>query len=855
MQTIQFAKTMKATNYETVNAVDYQGICKYSGAYEYIPDDVPVKLYLDIDIKLNIEKPDDINMCLNDCKGIQNDVIDVLKGYCGELYNEEQIYWGSSHGLISPDKFKISYRVIFNNLVATKAQQKYLVKQLNIQAFETLCKTDIETYYPNGMFDKNPYNDKNQIIRSPYTSKPNENRPMKIENGTFEMSCITAFIPEDAICCNITVPEKMPTVRGEAPGATEGCPINTSIIENGMHLLKKYAGQGQYEHWTKIIWAIKNATNNKELARTFSKLDMKAYDVISFEDLWDNAEIRDDGVGIGTIMSYMMKVDETQTKQILKSFEKENIREQGLKLLQNAIMQPVENKKSIPIIEYNITKQEVSDPYSASIILSKTLKNTLKLCKENWYMLTENNLWKQQKEPTYYILKEFHKYLDFGREELNKKISNCEGEQKKSLIEQLEEWLKLYTYITKSGYLSVLTKNIKTLVCDDDFEDKLDNNPWKLAFKNGILDIKTKTLRPGGILSEDFITKTIPYDYNPVDTTYIKSILKKILNNNDEHLEYYLSVIGFSFIGQPDLEKSIYFMIDKTKGGKGDNGKTFFFDILSHIFPNYVYCSNSSLLDIKNTKVHKQLVKTKGIRLLWLEELPREKNTNAVLMKQIGDGTTIENEIVFGTTELINVMFKMFTLSNHIPKIDPNEEAVYNRYKQISFNSKFDRTGQLTEDKPEQLLFKADTTLSNTIKTMHYNDVISLIVEYAHKYHIRKLPNIPQQFLQDVSEVKAKNDEFGMWFDENCEIVDGGRVAIKLLVKECGMSEKMVKEGMERKGFTYNKELKGIGKDTFGKYYKGGYIGVKYVEPTDEEEPIIQINNEDDTDNEEQSDN
>ena len=45
----------------------------------------------------------------------------------------------------------------------------------------------------------------------------------------------------------------------------------------------------------------------------------------------------------------------------------------------------------------------------------------------------------------------------------------------------------------------------------------------------------------------------------------------------------------------------------------------------------------------------------------------------------------------------------MFVLSNHIPKIDPKETAVYNRYKQISFNSHFDRTGEREEEDPENL--------------------------------------------------------------------------------------------------------------------------------------------------------
>ncbi len=196
--------------------------------------------------------------------------------------------------------------------------------------------------------------------------------------------------------------------------------------------------------------------------------------------------------------------------------------------------------------------------------------------------------------------------------------------------------------------------------------------------------------------------------------------MKKTLNNNDEHLEYYLSIIGFSFIGTPDFEKSIYFMIDKTLNGKGDNGKTFWFDILNTLMPNCVYRSKASLIEKNNTKVHKQLVMTKGKRLVWLEELPKDKQTNAELMKEIGDGKQLENEIMFGTSETLNILFKMFILSNHVPNIDPNESAVYNRYKQVSFNSHFNRRGERTEKDPKKLLFIADSSFGDKIKNEYY---------------------------------------------------------------------------------------------------------------------------------------
>ncbi len=485
---------------------------------------------------------------------------------------------------------------------------------------------------------------------------------------------------------------------------------------------------------------------------------------------------------------------------------------------------------------YFINADDLDDPYKTAVTISNTLKDTLVLCKENWYMLTDNQLWKQQKEPSFYIINELRKYIDESNKKLVHKISQASGEEKDKLIEKSKIYLKAYKTISGSSFLNVLTKYLKTLLADDKFADKLDANKGLLAFQNGIMDLETKTFREG-ILSSDFVTQTIPYDYvkgNESKKMFVKSVLLKILNNNAEHLEYFLSIIGYTFIGSPNLEKSIYFCVDKTDKACGDNGKTFFFDILTALLPNYVYKSKGSLLEEGNTKVHKQLVMMKGKRLVWLDEFGKKKS-NSELMKEIGDGLNIENEVMFGTSETINIMFKLFTLTNNMPIIDPKDTAVYNRYKQISYGSHFDRTGNRVEEDAENLLFIADTSLGDKIKAEYYNEVFDIIIEYANKYYSKKLPSIPIQFIKDTKETQKSNDAFANWFDENCETDVNERVALKAIILQSGLSEKLVKEGMERMGYKYNKELKGIGKDSNGKYYKGGYVGVKLVDIVDEE--------------------
>lgn len=280
-------------------------------------------------------------------------------------------------------------------------------------------------------------------------------------------------------------------------------------------------------------------------------------------------------------------------------------------------------------------------------------------------------------------------------------------------------------------------------------------------------------------------------------------------------------------------EKSIYFCVDKTNFACGDNGKTFIFDILTHLLPNYVYKTKSSFLEENNKKLHKQLVMMKGKRLVWMDEYSRNK-INSELLKEVADGLTSENEVMFGTSETINILFKMFVLTNNLPNIDPRDTAVYNRYKQISYGSHFDRTGTRTEVDEEKLLFIADTSLGDTIKNEYYNEFLHMIVNYAHKFYKNnlKLPSIPNEFLIDAHETKKKNDAFGLWFDDNCEIKEGHNISLKEMAFKSGMSEKNIKEGMERLYFKYDKDLtKGMNKNPLtNKQYKGGFAGCCFSE-------------------------
>ena len=149
------------------------------------------------------------------------------------------------------------------------------------------------------------------------------------------------------------------------------------------------------------------------------------------------------------------------------------------------------------------------------------------------------------------------------------------------------------------------------------------------------------------------MTETIPYNYmssNEEDKQKVRDILFKICNCNEEHLEYYLSILGYSMIGDPEKEKSMYFLI----GNKGNNGKSLIMNTLADIMPNYCKKIDRLTFEEDYKKSHKNLISVKGKRIIFLEELS-EKKLNIELLKEYSDGKNIEVEIVYGTTEKINI--------------------------------------------------------------------------------------------------------------------------------------------------------------------------------------------------------
>ena len=423
----------------------------------------------------------------------------------------------------------------------------------------------------------------------------------------------------------------------------------------------------------------------------------------------------------------------------------------------------------------------------------------------------------ETKEPSHIIVQMIHKHIDYSIQiKINERTKTEDAEQQKNITDEISKYSKMYSEVDKSGFYSMITKHLKTILYDSEFYYKLDNNPYKIAFLDGIYDVRENKFNKD-YSDYDYITKTIPFKYNEPSqeqTEFVKNVIYKICNCNQSHMDYYLGVMGQALLGDAELEKALYFCV----GVGGNNGKTLILEALADVMPNYVSKIERKTFEKGYTKAHKHLAGTKGKRIVYVEELST-KEQEIELLKEIADGKNVKNEIMFGTDELINIMFKLVFLSNCQANMKV-DGGIGNRYRQLCHSSKFNK--ETTEDNYETLDFVQDKSLAGLLKGEYKHALIKIFLEAGHLYTKTKTLIIPDEFEEAIANTLEANDEIKMWFNDNCEYGEDFKCSKKELEDAISKPFREIQNEIQRiTNLKYNRGL------TFGKSNRGGWKGFR----------------------------
>lgn len=613
-QIIKYAIGMDTMMVKPINAVKYEQKCRElkTNCFEMIPDDIPVKLYFDVDIKNTVENGPDL---MQESDRLLQGVVDYLNA---KFENAELAIGTSNSPSFIPYKqseaiSKLSFRIVINNYTALKRHQKLIAEQLNRDSSQIMDGEDLEMHYPNGVFDLQPYNNGYQKIRSLYASKPTEDRPMKLHSGTFEQMCITAFIPENAEVIIMPEPEKRESTLS-TPSTTDSNVYRNIFIDSlKAGLLTNYS-KGEYGIWFKFGCIIKNVFDDESLFHEFSKLDEDRYHKDTVSSQWEKIERRTfGGIGWGSFIRYIKESNYSKAMEIIKN--------------SNATLQKSEEEsESESVSNSRFAEDDIS---AARIILSDLSGNIV--YSNNRIFIKKNNIWVSDNSDVQNFLHYF--ILDSDIRKMNSK-----GE--------------FIPYAQNSNAASLILKALngmirETSTADELFYGKLHSTTkGRLCFKNGVYDFKTAQFYSWDkIPFEYYSTQMIPLEYtNAIDRTVMNTIQQSIFeplfgDKMQEALQFLSRAIAghcedknwASYLGNRDCGKGVIY--DLLKLSLGSYVQTF---ELNHI----MYQRDRPDTSEATRKLY-WLMDFEFTRLAISQETPDRKSqlkVNSKLLKKLAGG-------------------------------------------------------------------------------------------------------------------------------------------------------------------------------------------------------------------------
>ncbi len=371
------------------------------------------------------------------------------------------------------------------------------------------------------------------------------------------------------------------------------------------------------------------------------------------------------------------------------------------------------------------------------------LFKTLKFSQDKWYACDENtNLWIELSTPEKVILTFIRKHM-----------------------EDCEEMMKAFEV---GGFLTLLKKCFEISLSDNDFHKKLSTPIDHIAFKNGLYNLKTKVFQKG-FKPDNFISKTLDYDFdikfksNEKNKKYIITEFVKLCSNKEELLFYLFCIIGFILTGRASEMQQFYSII----GQKGGNGKSTLFIILKQILNIYVKQTSPKCFEADYAKAHKDLATLQGIRFLVSEEFRKGASLNEQLVKRFRDGTPMENEVMFGTLNEIDLQCKLLFTSNSTLKFEA-DGGMSRGYREVKFSSRFVEDYETSEFKHETNCFQADKSFQTDkfLQPEYRDELLHILFEYSDNYYKEglKTPKFISEASQQTCEMQG--DQFKTFFDD-----------------------------------------------------------------------------------------
>lgn len=484
----------------------------------------------------------------------------------------------------------------------------------------------------------------------------------------------------------------------------------------------------------------------------------------------------------------------------------------GLKTLTDEKPGPVRDNTE-RIEEYRFKPDDYSDIGQAEVF-ANVFKDRVRYNTSIGFLVYENGTWKTDSNQSIRAQGFAQDLTDEQLEEITKHLSvsvrkQVKGtkkddpdivEQGKSEEKEAKQYLAFVKERRKSrGIRDTLKETQPKLLLS---ADKLDKDPYLLNCPGGTIDIKTGIMKKHDPL--DYCTKCTTVNPSADGTGKFNAFLEQLTDKDKEEQEYLQIVCGMCLIGEVRQEKMIIAY------GKGGNGKTTFFNLISKVLGDYAGTISPEVL-IQKGKANECYEKAdlRGRRLVVAAELNEGVLMNTAVMKHLTSTDTIKARQIYKEPIEFKPSHTLIMHTNHRPKVDTTDSGTWDRIAVVPFTHRF--RGQKGERKnyAEELYKECGGAVLQWMI-----DGAKRFIESG--YQLKE----PECVKNAVCEYRAENDYIQQFIADKCEIGPGLSVGVSdlysrysyycSLKKELLRSRKDFKEAMNTAGYPDKRTNEGM---------------------------------------------
>jgi putative DNA primase/helicase len=211
-----------------------------------------------------------------------------------------------------------------------------------------------------------------------------------------------------------------------------------------------------------------------------------------------------------------------------------------------------------------------------------------------------------------------------------------------------------------------------------------DVDPMLLGVPNGVVDLRTGTLREGR--QSDKITLHSGISFDPsAQCPRWEQFVCEIFGGDPQIMDFVKHAVGYCLTG--DTQEQCLFLCH----GHGANGKSTFLEVLRHVFGSYAHNLPFSAFELRaRSSISNDIAAIAGKRLITAIETNESAQLNEARIKMLTGCDAITARLLYREYVTFSPTGKLWLAFNHLPEVTDDSTGFWRRIRLIPFLQHFE---------------------------------------------------------------------------------------------------------------------------------------------------------------------